>query len=99
MNGPYVELGDLNGGHGWVQTSGFVAWAEEVASQQPYQRVRLADESTDEPVVCTVWTEDAMTLEKGAGYRLTGCDATYEAYGEVQLKIGESSQIEQFYPE
>jgi hypothetical protein len=98
VNGPYVELGELDGTHGWVQTSGFVTWVEEVANHVPRQRVRLADDSTDSPVVCTVWTDD-ITLDKGAGYRLTGADATYERYEEVQLKVGTSSQVAQFYDE
>ena len=98
MNGPYVNLSDLSGGDDWVQTSGFVAWTEDLASHMPYQRVRLADDTTDEPVVCTVWTDD-VTLEQGAGYRLTGLDSTFEKYNEVQLKVGESSEVEQFHPE
>lgn len=98
MNGGYIDLGDLNGTNGWVQTSGFVTWTEEVASHQPYQRVRLGDDTTDTPVVCTVWTDD-IVLEEGAGYRLTGVDATYERYDEVQLKVGESSEHDRFYPE
>lgn len=98
MSWQYIDLGELDGTHGWVQTSGFVAWTEELTSNVPHQRVRLADDSTDDPVVCTVWTDD-LTLEEGAGYRLTGADATYDKYNEVQLKLGESSKTEQFYPD
>ncbi|WP_434531911.1 hypothetical protein ACODNH_23565 (plasmid) [Haloarcula sp. NS06] len=98
MNGPYVDLDELDGTNGWVQTSGFVTWVEDVANHRPYQRLRLGDQDTSEPVVCTVWTDD-IALDEGAGYRLTGADATYDPYGEVQLKVGESSQIEQFYSE
>lgn len=96
MNGRYVELGDLDGTNGWVQTSGFVAWVEEVANHVPWQRVALTDDSTDDPVICTIWTDD-ITLEKGGGYKLTGADRTYERYEEVQLQVGEKSQVEQFY--
>lgn len=97
MNGRHVDLGDLNGGQGWVWTSAFVAWVEDLDSHVPYQRVRLSDDSADEPVVCTVWTDD-VRLEKGAGYHLTGADATYEEYDEIQLQVGESSEVKQFYP-
>lgn len=98
MNGPYVDLDELDGTNGWVQTSGFVTWVEDVANHKPYQRLRLGDQDTSDPVVCTVWTDD-IALDEGAGYRLTGADATYDPYGEVQLQLGESSQIEQFYSE
>lgn len=97
MNGQYIDLGDLDGTNGWVQTSGFVAWTEDVANDVPYQRIRLADDTTDDPVVCTVWDKD-MTLEEGAGYRLTGYDGTYPEWNEVQFKIGETSEKEKFYP-
>jgi hypothetical protein len=96
VNGRYVDLGDLDGTQGWVWTSGFVAWVEDLNSHVPCQRVRLVDDSTEEPVVCTVWTDD-VALEKGAGYNLTGADATYEKYNEIQLQVGESSEVEQFH--
>jgi len=55
---PFVELGDLDGTHGWVKTKGFVNWTEDVDSHQPRQRVKLGDDTTREGVVCTVWTDD-----------------------------------------
>lgn len=97
MSGPpFVELGDLDGTHGWVKTKGFVNWIEDVASHQPYQRVALSDDTTPEPVVCTVWTED-IELEKGVGYYLGGVDDTYDKREEIQLKLYEQSWANEFW--
>jgi|AntRauMinimDraft_4_1070384.scaffolds.fasta_scaffold01658_1 hypothetical protein len=92
----FVELGDLDGTNGWVKTKGFVNWTEDVASHQPYQRVRLGDDTTQEGVVCTVWT-DTIQLEEGVGYYLGGVDATYEKREEIQLKLFEKSWADEFW--
>mgnify|MGYP000226300243 FL=1 len=97
MSGPpFVELGDLDGTHGWVRTKGFVNWIEDVASPQPYQRVALGDDTVSEPVICTVWTED-IELEEGVGYYLGGVDDTYEKREEIQLKLYEKSWADEFW--
>ena len=97
MGLPYVDLGDLDGTHGWVRTSGFVNWEEDIRSHMPRQRVRLGDDSTDgSGVVCTVFTED-VDLEAGCGYYFVGVDRTYEARKEVQLSIFESGTARRFY--
>jgi hypothetical protein len=97
MSGPpFVELGDLDGTHGWIRTKGFVNWIEDVASHQPYQRVALGDDTASEPVICTVWTED-IELEEGVGYYLGGVDDTYEKREEIQLKLYEKSWADEFW--
>lgn len=93
----YVELGELDGTHGWVVTSGFVNWEEDVASHMPRQRVRLGDESTDDAgVVCTVFN-DELVLDEGCGYYLVGKDRTYDGREEVQLSLFDSSTVRKFY--
>jgi hypothetical protein len=93
----YVSLGDLNGTHGWIVTSGFVNWEEDVNSHMPRQRVRLGDESTSgSGVVCTVFSDD-LDLEAGCGYYFVGKDRTYDKRSEVQLSLFENSSIRQFY--
>ena len=92
----FVELGDFDGTNGWVTTKGFVNWIEDVASHQPCQRVRISDDTTREPVVCTVWTAD-IELEKGVGYYLGGVDGTYEKREEIQLKLYEKSWANEFW--
>ena len=97
MSGPpFVELGDLDGTHGWVRTKGFVNWIEDVASHKPYQRVALGDDTASEPVICTVWTED-VELEEGVGYYLGGVDDTYEKREEIQLKLYDKSWADEFW--
>lgn len=97
MSGPpKVELGDLDGTHGWVRTSGFVNWIEDVASHQPQQRVHLGGDSTQEGVICTVWTDD-IELEEGVGYYFGGIDDTYEKREEVQLKLVTKSWANEFW--
>jgi len=97
MSGPpFEELGDLDGTHGWVRTKGFVCWIEDVATRRPYQRMYLGDDTTDEPVVCTVWTDD-IQLEEGVGYHLGGVDDTYDKREEVQLKLFDSSWANEFW--
>jgi hypothetical protein len=94
---PYVELGSLNGTRGFVRTSGFVNWTEDVASHMPRQRVRLGDKTTSgKGVVCTVFT-DEITLEEGCGYYFGGVDRIYDRYDEVQLTLGKKSWAEKFY--
>lgn len=93
----YVDLGDLDGTHGWIMTSGFVNWEEDVSSHMPRQRVRLGDDSTSgRGVVCTVFNED-LDLEEGCGYRFFGVDRTYDTREEVQLSLFDSSWIRKFY--
>lgn len=93
----YVELGDLDGTHGWIVTSGFVNWEEDVAGHMPRQRVRLGDDSTSgRGVVCTVFNED-LVLEEGCGYYLVGKDRVYEPAEEVQLSLFENSSKRQFH--
>lgn len=97
MNGPpFVDLGDLDGTHGWVATKGFVNWIDDVASHQPRQRVGLGDDTAREGVVCTVWTED-IKLEEGVGYYFGGVDATYEKREEIQLQLSDSSWANEFW--
>lgn len=97
MSGPpFVELGELDGTHGWVKTKGFVNWIEDVASHRPYQRVKLGDDTTREGVVCTVWT-DEIELEEGVGYYLGGVDDTYEKREEIQLKLYDQSWADEFW--
>jgi hypothetical protein len=92
----YVELGELDGTHGWVVTSGFVNWEENVASHMPRQRVRLGDESTSgRGVVCTVFNDD-LRLEPGTGYYFVGKDRTYGSREEVQLSLYENSTARPF---
>jgi hypothetical protein len=93
---PRVDLGDLDGTHGWVKTSGFVSWIDDVASHRPYQRVGLSDDTTDGYVVCTVWT-DEIEFDKGAGYHLGGVDDMWEDGNEIQLKLYESSWAREFW--
>jgi hypothetical protein len=94
---PWVELEDLDGTHGWVRTSGFVRWVEDINSHQPRQRVRIGDDTTGgDPVVCTVFDQN-KTLEQGCGYRLSGVDRVYDRYDEVQLMLVEESNIEKTY--
>jgi hypothetical protein len=93
---PFVELGDLDGTHGSVRTKGFVNWIEDVASDQPYQRVALGDDTTSEPVICTVWS-DEIKLEEGVGYYLSGFDDTYEKREEIQLKLYDTSWKNEFW--
>lgn len=93
----YVDLCDLDGTHGWIVTSGFVNWEEDVNNHMPRQRVRLGDKSTgDNGVVCTVFNDD-LDLETGCGYYLVGKDRTYDARGEVQLSLFENSSVRKFY--
>ncbi|QRV16730.1 hypothetical protein JMJ58_07640 [Haloterrigena salifodinae] len=93
----YVELGELDGTHGWIVTSGFVNWEEDVSSPMPRQRVRLGDESTTgNGVVCTVFNED-IDLEEGCGYYLVGKDRTYDAGEEIQLSLYENSSARKFF--
>lgn len=97
MRLPYVDLGDLDGTHGWVRTSGFVNWEEDISSHMPRQRVRIGDDSTDGAgAVCTVFTDD-VDLEPGYGYYFIGVDRTYDAREEVQLSLVENSRAEKFY--
>jgi hypothetical protein len=92
----YVDLGDLDGTHGWIVTSGFVNWEEDVNSHMPRQRVRLGDESTSgKGVVCTVF-EDDLILDEGCGYYFVGVDRTYDAREEVQLSLFENSKARKF---
>lgn len=94
---PVVDLGDLDGTHGWVRTSGFVSWIDDVASHRPYQRVGLSDETTNGGyVVCTVWT-DEIELEKGVGYWFGGVDDVWDEGEEIQLKLYESSWASEFW--
>jgi len=94
---PFVELGDLNGTHGFVKTKGFVNWVEDVASHQPRQRVRLGDDSTTGTgVVCTVFNDD-IELETGVGYYFGGVDSTYEKRDEIQLKLVKKSWVNEFW--
>jgi hypothetical protein len=93
----YVDLGDLDGTHGWIVTSGFVNWEEDVADNMPRQRVRLGDASTSgRGVVCTVFNED-LVLDEGCGYYLVGEDRTYDQRDEVQLSLYENSTARKFY--
>lgn len=93
----FVELGELNGTHGWIMTSGFVNWEEDINSHMPRQRVRLGDDSTSgKGVVCTVFNGD-LELETGCGYRFFGVDRTYGKQKEVQLSLFDSSWIRKFY--
>lgn len=93
----YVDLGELDGTNGWIVTSGFVNWEEDVAHHMPRQRVRLGDESTSgKGVVCTVFDDD-LVLEEGCGYRFVGVDRTYEPREEVQLSLFESSTARKFH--
>jgi len=93
----YVELSDLDGTHGWVVTSGFVNWEEDVSSNMPRQRVRLGDKSTSgRGVVCTVFNDD-LVLEEGCGYYLVGVDRTYDSREEVQFSLFENSSTRKFY--
>jgi hypothetical protein len=93
----YIDLGELDGTHGWVVTSGFVNWEEDVTGHMPRQRVRLGDESTDgSGVVCTVFDDD-LVLEEGCGYYFVGKDRTYDSRGEIQLSLFENSSIDKFY--
>jgi hypothetical protein len=93
----YVDLGDLDGTHGWIVTSGFVNWEEDVANHMPRQRVRLGDESTSgRGVVCTVFNDD-LVLDEGCGYYLVGEDRTYDPREEVQLSLYENSTARKFY--
>jgi len=93
----YVDLGDLDGTHGWIVTSGFVNWEEDVANHMPRQRVRLGDESTSgRGVVCTVFNDD-LVLDEGCGYYLVGKDRTYDQREEVQLSLYDSSTARKFY--
>lgn len=98
MSGPpIVNLGDLDGTHGWVQTSGFVNWIDDVASRRPNQRIGLSDDTTNGRfVVCTVWT-DEIKLEKGVGYWLCGVDDVWEEGEEIQLKLYEQSWANEFW--
>lgn len=92
----YVDLGNLDGTHGFIRTSGFVNWEEDVANHSPQQRVRLGDSSTSgKGVVCTVFTDD-ITLEAGSGYHFGGVDRTYGPYEEVQLSLYEKSWANEF---
>jgi len=93
---PFVELGDLDGTHGWVKTKGFVNWTEDVDSHQPRQRVKLGGDTTREGVVCTVWTDD-IELEEGVGYYFGGIDDTYEKREEIQLKLIDQSWVNEFW--
>lgn len=92
----HVDLGDLDGTHGWVKTKGFVSWIGDVASHRPYQRVGLSDNTTNGYVVCTVWT-DTIELEKGVGYWLGGVDDVWEDGEEVQLKLYDQSWANEFW--
>jgi|AntDeeMetagen285_2_1112576.scaffolds.fasta_scaffold04264_3 hypothetical protein len=93
----YVGLDELDGTHGWVVTSGFVNWEEDVAHHMPRQRVRLGDESTSgQGVVCTVFNDD-LVLDEGCGYYLVGVDRTYEPRDEVQFSLFENSSIRKFH--
>lgn len=93
----YVELGDLDGTHGWTMTSGFVNWEEDVNSHMPRQRVRLGDNSTSgKGIVCTNFNKE-LDLETGCGYRFFGVDRTYDTREEVQLSLFDSSWIRKFY--
>lgn len=95
----YVPLEDLDGTHGWIVTSGFVNWEEDVSSHMPRQRVRLGDDSTSgNGVVCTVFDDD-LVLDEGCGYYLVGKDRTYEAREEVQLSLFDGSSVRKFYDE
>lgn len=38
----FMNLGDLDGTHGWIRTRGFVNWEEDVSSHMPRQRVGWA---------------------------------------------------------
>ena len=90
---PFVELGDLNGTHGFVKTKGFVNWVEDVASHQPRQRVRLGDDSTTGTgVVCTVFNDD-IELETGVGYYF---DLAELEPGEDVLDLGSGSGMDAF---
>lgn len=94
---PYVDLGDLDGTHGWIVTSGFVNWEEDVDSHTPRQRVRLGDDSTSgRGVVCTVFNEE-ITLEEDCGYYFVGKDRIYEKREEVQLSLFDGSSTRKFY--
>ena len=93
----YVKLGDLDGTHGWIATSGFVNWEEDVANNMPRQRVRLGDDSTSgRGVVCTVFNDD-LVLDEGCGYYFVGKDRVYEPAEEVQLSLFENSTIRKFH--
>lgn len=93
----YVDLSDLDGTHGWIVTSGFVMWEEDVANHMPRQRVRLGDDSTTgNGVVCTVFDND-LVLEEGCGYYFVGKDRTYDQRDEVQLSLFENSSVRKFY--
>lgn len=97
MSGPpSVDLGDLDGTQGWVETSGFVNWVEDVNSHQPRQRVKLGDDTTREGVVCTVWTAD-IELEEGVGYYFGGVDDTWDDGEEIQLKLYDQSWANEFW--
>lgn len=97
MSGPpTVDLGDLDGTNGWVETKGFVSWVDNVASHQPRQRVGLSDDTTDGYVVCTVWTDD-IELEERVGYWFGGVDDVWEAGEEIQLKLNGSSWANEFW--
>lgn len=85
---PRLDLGELDGTHGFVKTRGYVNWVDDVSTRQPHQRIGLG--YYGDSVVCTVWS-DHITLEQGEYYWLGGVDATYDPYEEVQLQLGESS--------
>ena len=97
MSGPpKVELGDLDGTQGLGRNAWFVNCSESVSSRQPQQRVHLGDDSTQEGVICTVWTDD-IELEEGVGYYFGGIDDTYEKREEVQLKLVTKSWANEFW--
>jgi len=98
MSGPpMVDLGDLDGTHGWVTTKGFVSWIGNVSSHRPYQRVGLSDDSTGSgSVVCTVWTDD-IELEERVGYWFGGVDDVWEDGEEIQLKLYDQSWANEFW--
>lgn len=82
---------------GWVKTRGFVSWIGDVASDRPYQRVGLSDDTTKgSSVVCTVWTDD-IDLEKRVGYYFGGVDDVWEDREEIQLKLIENSWANEFW--
>lgn len=59
MSGPlFIPVGDSDGMHGYVRTKDFMNWVEEVANNQLCQPVALGDNTTNEPIICTVWTLD-----------------------------------------
>ncbi len=94
---PYVELGDLDGTHGLIRTSGFVNWETDISTYKPFQRVGIGDSSINpRSVVCTVWTPD-IDLEVGVGYYFVGVDTVWEKGNEIQLKLYDRCRATEFW--